>query len=64
MQEMHMLGFTVGGGLRKVDANKMEIMRKWPLPAKTEDLISFFAFANFIKEIIPDYRAYTQHLRP
>ena len=64
VRDIDMLGFTVGGGVRKVDPNKMEIMRKWPLPTKTEDLISFLAFANFIKEFIPDYHAYTQHLRP
>ena len=59
-----MLGFVVGGGLRKVGPGKMETMRKWPLPTQIDDLISFLALANFIKEFIPDYHAYTQHLRP
>ncbi len=59
-----MLGFRVGRGTRMVDPSKAEALRNWPAPQSTEDLNSFLAFANFIKDFIPSFHDHVRHLRP
>ena len=50
-----MLGFVAGLGVRKVDPMKAERLRQWPDPQSIDDIISFRAYANYIREYIPDY---------
>ena len=58
------LGFMVGEGCRKADPAKVEALRSWPNPTSLDDIVSFRAFANFVKEFIPTFQEHGQHLRP
>ena len=62
--ETQLLGFRVGQGLRKCDPAKVQGLREWPAPRTVDDLISFRAYANYIKEYIPGYHEYEVKLKP
>ena len=38
-------------------------MREWPEPKCLDDIISFRAFANFVKEFIPSFHELDQYLK-
>ena len=59
-----LLGFEVGHGVRKVDPLKAKSLREWPEPASVDDVTSFLAFANFVREFIPDFHEHARWLRP
>ena len=48
-----LLGFVLGNGTRKIDPSKAEALRNWPEPKSLDDIVSFQAYCNFIKEFIP-----------
>lgn len=50
-----MLGFEVGEGTRTVQPGKMQALRSWPDPTCIEDVTSFRAYANFLREFIPRF---------
>ena len=62
--EVKLLGFQLGNGCRSVDPGKVKAMREWPEPKIVEDIVSFRAFANFVKEFIPRFHELDAHLRP
>ena len=62
--EIQLLGFRITQGTRKVDPKKAESMRQWPEPRSIDDVQSFLAFANFVREFIPDFHEHARHLRP
>ena len=59
-----LLGFIVGQGEKRVDPAKAQGLRDWPDPKTLEDIDSFRAYANFIKEYIPNYVQLDAGLRP
>ena len=52
---IQLLGFVVGEGTRSVDEDKFTQLRNWPDPTSTGDIVSFRAFANYLREYIPDF---------
>ena len=40
--------------LEQFRPSKAEALKKWPEPTCRDDLVSFLAYANFIREYIPD----------
>ena len=56
----HALHETVGSGASRSDLAGCAR----PLPKTLEDLVSFRAFANFIKEFIPSFHKHDKLLRP
>ena len=62
--EVPLLGFVLGNGARRVDPKKVEAVRNWPAPKCVDDIVSFRAFVNFIKEFVPAFHEHDQHLRP
>jgi hypothetical protein len=47
-----------------VDPEKAATLAAWPEPQSLDDLVSFRAFCNFIKEFIPNFHDYDHHFRP
>jgi hypothetical protein len=64
LREVSLLGFRVGQGARRLDPAKIQGLRDWPDPQSPDDLVSFRAYANFIKEYIPGYYDFDHLLRP
>ena len=58
-----MLGFVVGQGKRKVQPGKAQALDKWPDPKCIEDVTSFRAYANFLREFIPSFLEDDQRLK-
>ena len=58
------LGFIVGCGVRSVDPSKVETLKKWPDPKGCDDIVSFLAFVNFLREFVPSFHEHSQHLKP
>ena len=50
-----LLGHLVGSGVRQVDPRKADALRDWPDPKEVSDIISFRAYANWIREYIPNF---------
>lgn len=59
-----LIGFVLGNGVRMPDPAKAHAMREWPAPTSLDDLVSFRAFANFVKEFIPDNHEHERHIHP
>ena len=59
-----LLGFTLGHGQRMVDPAKAKALKERPAPESLDDLVSFRASANFIKEFILDFHECDRWLRP
>ena len=51
-----MLGFVVGEGKRTVQPGKAQALRDWPDPKTIDDVVSFRAFANYLREFIPRFQ--------
>ena len=51
-----MLGFIVGEGMRTVQPGKAQALADWPMPKTLDDVISFRAFANYLREFIPSFQ--------
>ena len=62
--EIPLLGFVLGNGTRRVDPAKVETVRQWPQPRCLEDIISFRAFVNFLREFVPELADHDRFLRP
>ena len=58
-----MLGFVVGEGAKTVQQGKADALNNWPDPTSLEDVISFRAFANYLREFIPRFSELDQHLK-
>ncbi len=61
---IHLLGFKLGQGLRYVDPGKADKISRWPEPKAIEDLVSFRAYANYIREYIPNFADMDRYLKP
>ena len=59
-----MLGFTIENGSRKIDPQKAEAFRNWPEPQCVGDVVSFLAFANYIREFLVGFLEDSRPLRP
>ena len=51
-------------GVRKVDAVKAIALRNWPDASCLEDIVSMRAYANYIREYIPNFADLDVFLRP
>ena len=60
---LDLLGFRVGHGKRMVDLKKADALKRWPDPQSTDDIVSFHAFANYLKEFIPGFVDIAQPLK-
>ena len=60
---IHLLGFKLGRGLRYVDPGKADKIAEWPEPKSLDDLVSFRAYCNFVREFIPNYNVIESPLR-
>ena len=58
-----MLGFVVGEGKRTVQPGKAQALRCWPDPKCLDDVVSFRAYANYLREFIPRFSELDQHLK-
>ena len=58
-----MLGFIVGEGKRTVQPGKAQALKDWPDPKCIEDVTSFRAFANFLREFLPRFQELDQRLK-
>ena len=63
VEEMSMLGFVVGNGQRKLQESKIQGLLDWPEPQTLADVISFRAYANFIREFLPAFQENDFHLK-
>eukprot|EP00969_Alexandrium_andersonii_P235097 10380480-Alexandrium_andersonii.AAC.1 len=50
--------------MRKPDPDKAKALREWPDPKGLDDVVSFRAFVNFVKEFIPSFQELDRFLRP
>ena len=50
-------------GVRRCDPKKVETLRNWPEPQSRDDVVSFRAYCNYLKEFIPGYHDMELHLR-
>ncbi len=55
-ERIPLLGFVVGQGLRTVQPGKAQALVDWPDPKTLDDVISFRAFANYLREFIPRFQ--------
>ena len=62
VEEMSMLGSVVGNGQRKLQESKIQGLLEWPEPKTLADVISFRAYANFIREFLPAFQENDFHL--
>ena len=58
-----LLGCVVGEGSRTVQQGKAQAVNDWPEPTCLEDVISFRAFANYLREFIPRFSELDQRLK-
>ena len=63
-RRINLLGFVIEDGRRKLCPKKVEALRRWPEPKGLEDLVSFRAFVNFVREYIPGLHTHERALRP
>ena len=63
-RRINLLGFVIEDGRRKLCPKKVEALRRWPEPKSLEDLVSFRAFVNFVREYIPGLHTHERALRP
>ena len=63
-KRVQLLGFDVGNGTRRVDPKKAQALREWPDASEQGDVSSMRAFANYIREYIPDFAEHDRYLRP
>ena len=47
-----------------MDPKKAQALRDWPDATSLEDVVSMRAYANYIREYIPDFAALDRYLRP
>ena len=62
-EKIPILGFEAGRGTRTVTPGKAQALRDWEPPKNKEDVISFRAFANFLREFIPSFLLHDQRLK-
>ena len=58
-----LLGFVAGEGSKTVQQGKAQALHDWPEPSTPDDVISFRAFANYLREFIPRFSELGQHLK-
>ncbi len=54
-REVKFLGFIVGADGVKVDPEKVEAVRNWPVPKSVTDVRSFLGFVGFYRKFIQDH---------
>ena len=55
MKELRFLGYMVGGGKKKVDMEKVELLDKIKIPTSKKEVRSFLGFTGFFKSFVPHY---------
>ena len=58
-----LLGFVVGEGAKTVQQGQAQALNDWPDPTSLEDVVSFRAFANYLREFIPRFSELDQRLK-
>ncbi|CAD7974212.1 unnamed protein product, partial [Amoebophrya sp. A120] len=61
---VEVLGFQVSKQGRKPTPRKVEQLKQWPELESKDDLVSFLAFVNYLREFIPDYQRHRGPLAP
>ena len=56
-EESLLLGFVMGCGLKTVQPGKADALRNWPDPSSLDDVASFRAIANYLREFTPRFQA-------
>ena len=51
----HRLGFVVGECRLTVQPGRAQALREWPEPRTLDDVVSFRACANYLREFIPRF---------
>ena len=54
-REVDFLGFTVGNGQLRPNADKLSALRDWPIPTSVSTLRSFLGYVNYFRRHIPGY---------
>ena len=54
-REVDFLGFTVGNGQLRPNADKLSALRDWPVPTSVSTLRSFLGYVNYFRRHIPGY---------
>ena len=60
----NLLGFEVSVEGRRPDPGKVKALKVWPVPTQVADIVSVLAFANYLREFIPDFEEIVRPLRP
>ena len=55
LAEAELLGFVISKEGIKPDPGKVRQLKEWPDPVSGDNLVSFRAFANYLKSFIPGY---------
>jgi len=55
MEEIPILGVTVGKGQIKMEQEKIKAVKEWKTPIKVKDVESFLGFANFYRCFIQNF---------
>ena len=58
-----MLGLVVGEGTRTVQPGKAQALKDWPDPKALDDVVSFRAFANYLRDFILRFQELDQRLK-
>ena len=58
-----MLGSVVGQGTRTVQPGKAQALKEWPAPSSIDDVVSFRAFTNYLREFIPRFQELDARLK-
>ena len=58
-----MLGSVVGQGTRTVQPGKAQALKEWPAPSSIDDVFSFRAFTNYLREFIPRFQELDAHMK-
>lgn len=61
--KMRVLGHVISTEGLEVDASKVEIIQKWPIPSNISELRSFLGHAGYYQRFIPMYSEITAPLR-
>ena len=51
-EQLVYLGFIVGGGSRKIDPGKVEVIVKWPRPTTVTEIRSFLGACTYLRKFI------------
>ena len=59
---LHILGFVIGQGQRKLEHSKIVAIKSFPKPCTKAQIRSFLGLTGYYKDFIPDFASHSYHL--